>query len=398
MTAALIDTADKLRALALENTEDGLNTDPDTWFGAQRKKINQMSTVESELHQRVGEVAAMRIAETRRAQWGSALLTGAVILVSVVLAGLVARGVTRKITSLRDAALQVGRGNLAIRVEWSGADELSALGTTFNNMVDEIARTRVALSNQIRMARELEIAASLQHALLPPAPSHADFDFAGRMQPADEMGGDFYDVLRDDSDQNLWVTIGDVSGHGLDAGLVMLMTQTVVASQFNANPMASPNGVLTAVNRLLCHNISERLKDKKYVTAQVFAYRGQGRFIAAGAHQPTIVYRARLGTCEIVDVSGYWLGIDPSLSSSPETTIELSPGDILCLYTDGLHEARNGSAELFDLPRLVQAIANNARLYSDLDEVAERVFREVSEFAPIPDDDRTMLLARYKAA
>jgi serine phosphatase RsbU (regulator of sigma subunit) len=398
MTTGLIENADRLRALALENAEDGLNTDPDLWFDAQRKKILQMSLVESELHKRVGEVAQFRISETRRAQWGSATLTGAVILVSILFAAFVASGVTKKITSLRDAALQVGQGNLAIRVKWAGADELSALGTTFNNMVDEIARTRTALSNQIRMARELEIAASLQRALLPPAPAHADFEFAGRMQPADEMGGDFYDVLRDESPTNLWLSVGDVSGHGLDAGLVMLMTQTVVASQFNTNPLAPPNVVLKSVNRLLCQNISERLKDKKYVTAQVFAYRGQGRFVAAGAHQPTIVYRARLGICEIVDVSGYWLGIDPSITSSDETTIELSSGDILCLYTDGLHEARNSSGELFDIPRLLRAIADSAKQYSNLEDVADQVFREVAAFSPIPDDDRTMLLARYSAA
>jgi serine phosphatase RsbU (regulator of sigma subunit) len=396
MTKDRIDNANQLRALALENAEDGLNTDADVWFDAQRKKILQMTSVESALHKRVGEVALLRISETRRAQWGSAILTAAVILVSVLLAAFIARGITKKITSLRDAALQVGKGNLAIRVKWAGTDELSALGNTFNGMVDEIARTRAALSNQIRMARELEIAASLQRALLPPAPSHADFDFAGRMQPADEMGGDFYDVLRDESTTNLWLTVGDVSGHGLDAGLVMLMTQTVVASQFNTNPLAPPNVVLKSVNRLLCENISERLKDKKYVTAQVFAYRGQGRFVAAGAHQPTIVYRARLGVCELVEVTGYWLGIDPSITSSDETTIVLSSGDILCLYTDGLHEARNSSGELFDIPRLLRTIADSAKRYPNLDDIADHVFSEVAGFAPIPDDDRTMLLARYR--
>jgi len=391
-----LDRSRKLRTEALENTEDRLTVDPDAWFNVQQEKLLQIASVESELHGRVGAVAMKRIAETRRAEWTSALLVGAVILTSVLLAWIVARGVTRRITALRDVALQVGHGNLAIRVAATTGDELGALGKSFNEMIGEIGRARSALSNQIRMSRELEIAASLQRALLPPAPAHPDFDFAGRMQPADEMCGDFYDVLRDGSESNMWVTIGDVSGHGLRAGLVMLMTQSAVASQFRASSTARPSHALMNVNRMLCENIAERLKDKKYVTAQIFAYMGQGRFLCAGAHQPTIVYRAQSERCDVVEVRGPWLGIDPAIVDVPETQIELAPGDILCLYTDGLHEARNAKGELFDLPRLVSLIENIAKQCNDLDEIAESVFRSVGEFAPIPDDDRTMLLVRRR--
>jgi serine phosphatase RsbU (regulator of sigma subunit) len=320
-----------------------------------------------------------------------------VIVASVLLAWIVARGVTRRVTTLRDVALQVGQGNLSMRVHVTSKDELGTLGDAFNQMIGEISRARQALGNQIRMARELEIASSLQQALLPPVPAHPDFEFVGRMRPADEVGGDFYDVLRDGNQDNLWITIGDVSGHGLDAGLVMLMTQSAFASQFRASALASPSAAVSNVNQLLCENIAERLKDRKYVTAQLFTYRGKGQFLCAGAHQPTIIYRARKQQCEMIEVPGPWLGIDPTIANIPAVPIALEPDDILCLYTDGLPEARNQAGELFDIPRFVDLVAETARQQTNLDAIADEIIRRVQEHTAAQEDDWTLLLVKRRA-
>jgi serine phosphatase RsbU (regulator of sigma subunit) len=103
-------------------------------------------------------------------------------------------------------------------------------------------------------------------------------------------------------------------------------------------------------------------------------------------------------SCEVIDVAGPWLGIDPSVKDIPEAQIDLAPGDILCLYTDGLSEARNDHGELFDLPRLVKLIGETASECDDLDEVADTVFRVVGEHAHLHDDDWTMLLVRRRNA
>jgi serine phosphatase RsbU (regulator of sigma subunit) len=397
MTRDVNDRAAKLRSVALENTDERVVANPEEWFRAQRARLAQLGSVERVLHARVGEVAMKRIDETRRAEWGSALLVGAVILVSVLLAWVVARGVTRRVTTLRDVALQVGQGNLSMRVHVNSKDELGTLGQAFNHMISEIAQARQALGTQIRMARELEIAASLQQALLPPVPAHPDFEFVGRMRPADEVGGDFYDVLRDSVESHLWITIGDVSGHGLDAGLVMLMTQSAFASQFRASALASPSAAIRNVNQLLCENIAERLKDRKYVTAQVFTYRGAGQFLCAGAHQPTIVYRAKQRKCEILEIPGPWLGIDPTIVDIPVVPIVLEPDDILCLYTDGLPEARNQEGELFDIPRFSGVITDSAREHPDLDAIADAIIQRVEQHVYTQEDDWTLLLVRRRA-
>ena len=388
----------KLRTLALETVDEHLANESTAWMKAARDKLARIGKVEHELHSRVGAVAVQRIRETNRAEWGSALLVIAIILTSTLSALGVARGITRRVGGLRSVAAEIGRGNLEARVKETAGDELGTLGGAFNKMIAELGRARAALSDQIRMARELEIASTLQRSMLPPRPEHPDFDFAGKMQPADEVGGDFYDVLRAPENGGLWVTIGDVSGHGIDAGLVMLMTQSAFASQFQANAEASPGVTLHNVNRLLCENITERLKDKKYVTTQIFTYRGLGRFVYAGAHQPALVYRAKTRRCEVIDVSGAWLGIDPGMSDQEEGTLELEPGDILCLYTDGLPEARNGSGELFDMVRFVRTVEESLSQHGDLNEAAAAVFETVGKHSTEHDDDWTLLLMRRRAA
>jgi sigma-B regulation protein RsbU (phosphoserine phosphatase) len=215
------------------------------------------------------------------------------------------------------------------------------------------------------------------------------------MAPADEVGGDFYDVLRDESGQRLWLTVGDVSSHGLPSGLVMLMTQAAFASHFRAASSSSPDAVIRGVNELLCENLTERLKDDKYVTAEVLCYRGSGVFTCAGGHQWPLVYRARLGSCEIVEAPGPWLGIQRDLDDVPLTNIALEAGDVLCLYSDGIIEARNSVGELFDVSRLKAALESELR-GAELAHIAEAVFARVQEYSSTRDDDWTLFLARYQ--
>jgi phosphoserine phosphatase RsbU/P len=280
------------------------------------------------------------------------------------------------------------------RVSISEGDELGQLGGAFNDMTGELGRARVALSDRARMARELEIAAQIQRALLPPSPNHPDFEFAGRMVPADEVGGDFYDVLSEPNQGTLWISVGDVSGHGVAAGLVMLMTQAAFASHFLNNSAEQPERVLRDVNALLCENISNRLRDNKYVTAQLLIYRGEGSFVCVGAHEWPIVYRAKTHRCEIIEAPGPWLGIVPELSDVPVTALTVEPGDVLCLYSDGITEAQNASGEQFDLERMGAVLEAALTDGQALDDVTRAVFNAVESFSGRHDDDWTMLLVK----
>ncbi len=384
----------ELRRTALETTEDDLSVSPSEWFELGRERLAVLGAIERGLNEEVRSAALDKFRRTQRALTWSVALVAGVVLFSLVFAWILGSGVTRSVEVLRDASRRIATGDLDVRVNIAVKDELGQLGGAFNDMIGELGHARAALSNQARMARELEIAAQIQRAMLPPTPAHPDFEFAGRMLPADEVGGDFYDVLSNSEGSALWISIGDVSGHGVGAGLVMLMAQAAFASHFLNDPSEEPKRVLCEVNALLCENITNRLRDNKYVTAQLLTYEGFGRFACVGAHEWPLVYRAKTGRCETIEAPGPWLGIVPELSDVPLTIVQVDPGDVLCLYSDGVTEAQNDAGELFDVERLGAVIARAMSEGKSLDEVTRAVFDEVEEFSGRHDDDWTLLLAK----
>jgi serine phosphatase RsbU (regulator of sigma subunit) len=384
----------ELRRTALEATEEDLTVSAREWFDLGKAKLTQLGSLERTLNDEVRSAALDKFRRTQRELTVSIGLASGVVLFSLAFAWFLGSGVTRSVEVLRDASRRIAAGDLDVRVEIAVKDELGQLGGTFNDMVGQLDRARAALGDRARMARELEIAAQIQRALLPPTPRHAEFEFAGRMLPADEVGGDFYDVLSDAKSEALWISIGDVSGHGVGAGLVMLMAQAAFASHFLNDPAEEPARVLREVNALLCENIANRLRDDKYVTAQLLTYTGAGRFVCVGAHEWPIVYRARTGRCETVEAPGPWLGIVPELPDVPITVITVEPGDVLCLYSDGVTEAQNAKGDLFDLDRMCAVIEKAMAEAKALDDVTRAVFDEVEAFSGRHDDDWTLLLAR----
>jgi serine phosphatase RsbU (regulator of sigma subunit) len=247
---------------------------------------------------------------------------------------------------------------------------------------------------EMRMQRELEIAAHVQRALLPREPVHPGFQFAGRMLTADEVGGDFFDVQSDES--ALWITIGDVSGHGLPAGLVMLMAQAAFSTYFRAAPDAEPSRVFRAVNELLWENVSRRLADDKYATCQLLIHQGGGDFAVVGGHQSLLIYRAATRSTEIVEVPGPWLGLMKDLPQFETHKVHLDFGDVLCLYSDGLIEARDEKNDLYDLPRLQARLSTALESGKNLEDAVRVILDDVLAFCGRLEDDGSLLLVRRK--
>lgn len=397
MHDARVTAADQLRKAAMESADDDLVKNDHDWFTEQAAKVDLLRALEQQLNSELRRRADAKLLSTRRAVVTSSALVGGALLGSVLLALFIGRGVTRSVHKLRDAANQVAQGSTEVKVDLSTHDELATLGHAFNEMTGEITRAREALREQTRMSRDLEIAAGIQSALLPPSLVHPELEFAGRMQPAEEVGGDFYDVLCDESQRTLWVTIGDVSGHGVPAGLVMLMTQSAFAAYFRANPLARPDEVLRGVNDLLSEQIGVRLKDNKYVTGLLLQHAGSGRFIYAGAHEWPMVWRKENGKTDVLEAPGPWLGIKRELDDIPVSSLALARGDILCLYSDGLIEARNAQGELFDMDRLAGALELAAHKQSSLQAIADEVLAAVADYALEREDDWTLLLIRRAA-
>jgi sigma-B regulation protein RsbU (phosphoserine phosphatase) len=253
----------------------------------------------------------------------------------------------------------------------------------------------VLLEGAVRDAKiqeELEIARRVQTTILPRNPRLPGMTIAARMKPADDVGGDYYDV-RPTGDGGI-ITIGDVSGHGLDAGLVMLMMQSAASALCTAKPNASPAELLVMLNKVIYDNVAHRLQRNEYVTLSVLRCTPNGYVLFAGAHQDILVLRAATKKCERIPTPGAWLGIrDDILSISRDHTLKLNRGDTMVLFTDGIIESTNAADELFDLGRMIEAIEEVADAAPQA--IVDRIFQRVREFTDRQDDDMTALAARY---
>ncbi len=202
----------------------------------------------------------------------------------------------------------------------------------------ENARLLVHREKAAVLEKEMEIAATIQTSLLPESPAVSDYEIAAYMQPADEVGGDYYDVFSIGGTD--WIVIGDVSGHGVPAGLIMMMTQTAIHSVLTARPELSPAELLTAVNRVIANNI-KRLGEDKYMTITALACRANGEFRFAGLHQDILIYRESSKKVEPVETDGVWVGLMEDVEGMlAESSLMLERGDAMLLYTDGITEAR----------------------------------------------------------
>jgi sigma-B regulation protein RsbU (phosphoserine phosphatase) len=243
----------------------------------------------------------------------------------------------------------------------------------------------------IRAQAELEIAKRVQTSILPRDLTLEGYQIAAVMVPADDVGGDYYDlhVMPDAA----FLAIGDVSGHGLDAGLVMLMVQSAMSAIVRTQPDGSPRDMLEALNEVLYDNIRKRLVHRDHVTLTLFRLEPDGRVVFSGAHEDLLLRRAGTGVIERIRTPGVWLGAKRGIRSvMVDTTLHLEDGDLMVLYTDGITEARDATGKMFDLDGLVTAVQ----------EVADRSVEDIRDFVLAraqahlvkQDDDMSVVVVR----
>jgi serine phosphatase RsbU (regulator of sigma subunit) len=212
-------------------------------------------------------------------------------------------------------------------------------------------------AENLRMGSELEISRRLQQMVLPRAEELTqipDLDIAGFMQPASEVGGDYYDILRDT--HGVKITIGDVTGHGLESGVIMLMVQTAIRTLLASHSAQDSSHFLAVINRAIYENV-QRMRSDKNLTLAILDY-AQGQVTISGQHEEVLIVRAH-GEIEQIDTLelGFMVGMIPDIYHLlGKKQIELATGDGVVLYTDGITEARNHTGKLYGLPRLLTSI------------------------------------------
>ena len=193
---------------------------------------------------------------------------------------------------------------------------------------------------QTRIDAEVEVARHIQTRLLPAAVAVPGFDVAAHTRPTEVVGGDYYDVHA--TPEGAWFFLGDVTGHGLGAGLVTLMAQSTVTSIIEARPSVRPRELNYIANRVLAANLA-RLGEDRHLSFVALHRVGTDQFAVSGSHDTAFIYRARNGTVESIELSHFpfGLGFSPNLDleAFTEEIIRLDPGDVLFIGSDGITEA-----------------------------------------------------------
>ncbi|MCP4344002.1 MAG: PP2C family protein-serine/threonine phosphatase [Desulfobacterales bacterium] len=261
----------------------------------------------------------------------------------------------------------------------------------------EINSLNVCLKEEnLRMSAELDIARRLQQMVLPrknESEQAENLEIACFMEPADEVGGDYYDILR--HNDNIKICIGDVTGHGLESGVIMLMAQTAVRTLM-IHGETNPVRFLDSLNKLLYNNI-RRLEADKSMTFSMLDYEN-GKFRISGYHEEVIVVRSD-GTVFTMETDGIWLGLEPDIVPYIDDTayeISLQPGEGIVLYTDGVTEAINPNGELYDQERLCEAVSRNWD--KSAEEIKLAVLEDVRSFIDTGtvDDDLTLMVLKQR--
>lgn len=256
-------------------------------------------------------------------------------------------------------------------------------------------------TENLRMSAELEITRRLQEMILP-RQEELDLiehlDIACYMQPADEVGGDYYDVHQEGN--IVRVAIGDVTGHGLESGVVMLMAQTAIRTLINSG-IEDGHKFFDSLNKTLYENV-KRMKSDKMMSLLLLKYDHPGIQVC-GFHEHIIVFRAT-GEAELIGTKGMWLAIEPDISTymlHPGIRLNLGPGDGIVLYSDGITEAHFRPAdqepELYGEERLCDLVAQNSS--KSAEEIKQTIIADVHQFVGengYIHDDLTLVILKQK--
>jgi sigma-B regulation protein RsbU (phosphoserine phosphatase) len=268
------------------------------------------------------------------------------------------------------------------------------LSRLLGRSIAELQAAMKTRTEQQFLEGEMAVARRIQTSMLPRTLTAQGLEVSARTLAADEVGGDYYDVLP--THDGAWIGIGDVAGHGLPAGIIMLTIQSAIAALTQDRPDAAPKQILDPLNRVIYQNIHHRLEIYEFVTLSLIRFFRDGRLLVAGAHEDIIVFRARTGQCETWPTSGTWIGVVDDISSvTSDVEHRLEDGDVMVLFTDGVTEAEDAGGHPFGIERLCEAVTAAGR--EPTERIVAGVMAQVQAWSPRLADDVSVVALRYVA-
>jgi serine phosphatase RsbU (regulator of sigma subunit) len=309
------------------------------------------------------------------------------LFIAIALAGMVPLSgrLTRDLTSLTNGVGRIAHGDYAARVPVKSGDEIGRLAAAFNRMAADVEQHQHDAVEQERIRRELELGRRIQSEMLPRAPLHVGLtEVKGVSVPAREVGGDFFNYFQLDSGL-VALLVGDVSGKGVGAALLMANIQASLRTRF-----ALGQG-LSAIAEAIDRDIEANSPGPVYATLFIAIFDPSSRrmrYVNAG-HNPQFVLRVD-SRLEKMSSTGLPVGMLAGHGFS-EREVQLAPGDLLFFYTDGCVEMENEAGDMFGSDRLESLVTASGR--GSADEVLATVEQAIAAFRGGRDlfDDATMM-------
>lgn len=347
---------------------------------------------------------------------GVAIFFAIIELIALIIGTRMTRTVTAAVAQLHDATRHVDRGDFSHRIPVRSTDQLSDLARSFNSMTTSIEKLILEQKEKQRLENELEIAKEVQDQLFPRKISEMEsLEFYGFCRPARTVSGDYYDFLSASS-HKLILAVGDISGKGISAALLMatihsavraysleslpqLREPVAVGAVSGSGMMATwPEGIEVspgALLGLLNHQLYESTPAEKYATLFLGIYDGRNRRLtySNGGHLPPILI-GKDGAVRRLEAGGTVVGLFDGMTYD-EGSVEMHPGEIFVAYSDGVTEPENEFGE-FGEQRLIDLVRDNRNLR--LTEISQAVTTAVDNWIGDKEqpDDVTLVLARAR--
>ena len=281
------------------------------------------------------------------------------------------------------------------KVDPTTIDEVGIMTHFFNEITHDLEKISYDIKERRRMSSELDIAAQIQKDVLPKeAPEAPGLDIVAKTRSAAEVGGDTFDFVLSPDGNQLFVYIGDVTGHGVPAGLIMMMVDTLVTAMVYRG-VDNGRDLIVNTNSLLTPRISSRL----FMTSVMLRWdkKAQKMYYTGAGHEHVLVYRTKSETVEAIRSGGIALGMVQDVSQIvKETEIPLEIGDSVVLFTDGISEAKNKTGEMFEVDSLVRSLKKHGyrpSAESIFDNLSKDFANFVGEYVQV--DDITMIVIKY---
>ncbi|MCA9279186.1 MAG: SpoIIE family protein phosphatase [Phycisphaeraceae bacterium] len=296
-----------------------------------------------------------------------------------------ARSIAKPVLELTAAANQLAEGDFTVTAPVRNHDELGRLATTFNLMVPKL-QENVALHNSMRVAMEV------QQSLLPSEdPRVPGLDIAGRTKYCDETGGDYFDFIETTkiNDSKLLIALGDVTGHGVAAALLMASARATLRS--HASEKGKLSDLLSCINRML-----EEDRHHKFMTMMLIVVDPEQHAVrwSSAGHDPIMLCSVKTGKVTELDGSELLLGAMPDTTYQEHVFEGIEQGDVLVIGTDGIWEAMNENEELYGKDRLRLVIESHVTM--DAAGIAAAIEKDLASFlgSVSAQDDITFVVVK----